>query len=595
MPLDEAVDRLLQAACPLGTEDVSVREACGRVAAEDVRAPRPVPHFPRAAMDGYVCHDADLAGASPERPVRLLITGRANTGDPPGAGPGPGEAWAITTGAPLPRRGDRVVPLEAARVSGGYLTVEHPGGAKRHIAEPGEDVRPGAILVERGTTVTPAVAAALAASGLPTVQVFRRPRVALVATGTELVEADDEEARELPQGRVVNSNAVALLGELEAAGCVATYHGIVADDAGSLMRAFGTLAAGYDVVLTTGGVSVGRSDLVHRTWLDLGASRLVGRIDLKPGGPFFAGRLGEAWAVGLSGTPVACLAAFHLLVRPLLRRISGARHAVRPHRPGILVHPFPRATDRMRALWARVVQGPGPLPWVELLVGAGHGTLASMLSADALVLVPPGTAPLPEGSRVTTLFLGMPEDRDRLEVGPARAGPLVVGVVGESGSGKTTVIAELLGRLRARGVRAAAVKHAAHGFQLDRPGSDSTRMAEAGAAVVVLAGPDELALRIPGAPPEVERAVQIALAAAGAADAACEVVLVEGFRHPGRPVIQVGPPKTPLAETCVWATLPRVGDVPPPVLAPELDRLAEALCRRLGRAASEQEERERSR
>lgn len=550
-------------------------EACGRVAAQDVQAHRAIPHFRRAAMDGYVCHDADVADASPSRPVRLRVTGVVRTGDVPGPGPAPGEAWAITTGAPLPRRGDRVVPLESGRLDKGDLIVDRSPGPKRHVAEPGEDVPEGTVLVTRGTVVTAAAAAALAAAGIPTLRVFRRPRVALVATGTELVEV--HEARwPLPAGRTINSNAVALQGELVQAGCHVDYRGIVADDREVLRRVFESLAPHYDVVLTTGGVSVGRSDLVHRAWLDLGASRVLGRVDLKPGGPFFAGRLGPLWGVGLSGTPVACLAAFHLLVRPLLRRLGGARYAVRPQCPALLRTPLPHATDRMRALWARVVErGNGP-PEVEILTLSVPGTMVGVLQADAVALVPPGSPPLPVGSQVTVLLLRAPEDREGLEVRPPRPGPLALAVVGESGSGKTTVVAGLALRLAREGIRVATVKHAAHGFVLDRPGSDSDRMAYAGAGAVVLAGPEETAIRLPGAAVDPDRAVRLALETAAAAGAPLpEVVIVEGFSCSTLPRIRVGPPKAPAdALIPAWAVLPRVGEVSPDELECELDRAA---------------------
>src|SRR5207245_10672553 len=171
----------------------------------------------------------------------------------------------------------------------------------------------------------PAGAGARAATAAVTLRGHRRPRVALVATGDELVDAT-EGAVPLPPGRVFNSNAVTLSGLLRGIGCDVEYHGIVPDAPDGMRSAFASLWEQYDVVLSTGGVSIGRHDAVHRTWLDLGAQRIVGRVDLKPGGPFFAGRLGHSWVVGLSGTPAACLAAFHLMARPLLMRRAGRRH-----------------------------------------------------------------------------------------------------------------------------------------------------------------------------------------------------------------------------------------------------------------------------
>ena len=547
---------MLAATAPLPAETVPLREAHGRVAAEDVRAPAPVPHFARPAMDGYVCHDADVRDASPGGPAILRITGAVRMGEAPGDGPGRGEAWTITTGAPMPGRGDRVLPVETVRRAGDQLRVDRPPGEKTHVATPGETIREGAPLVAAGEVVAPAIAGALAACGIGTLRVHRRPRVALIATGDELVDVA-EEAAALPPGRVFNSNATALAGFLRAAGCEVDYRGIVRDVAEEMRAAFAALGDGHDVVLSTGGVSIGRYDVVHRTWLDLGAQRIVGRVDLKPGGPFFAGRLSGSWALGLSGTPVACLAAFHLLARPFLLRLAGRRRVVRPQANVTLAVGFTRATDRMRALWARVDAAPAGRPTAELLSGGAVGDLALLLPANALILIPPGTPPLPAGSRATALLLDRDEDRDRLTVAPAWPGPLVIGIVGESEGGKTTVIADLIRQLAEDGIRAAGVKHAAHGFDLDRAGSDSARIADAGAAVVVLAGPRETVVRIAAPVRHADGAATLAAAVAEQIwGAPPSVVLVEGFQHPCGPVIQVGPPKPGAVAGEVLATVP---------------------------------------
>ncbi len=592
MEVEEALRRLLEEAAPLPAEHVSVWEAGGRVAALDVAAPRPVPHFRRAAMDGYVCHDADLRGASSERPVLLRITGAAQMGDPPGPGPDRGEAWAIATGGPMPARGDRVLPLEDGRLDGDRLRITRPAAGKANIALPGEEIRPGTVLATAGRPVPAVAAGALAACGIGRLSVYRRPRIALVATGSELVEApgreriDREDAADgaPPAGRVINSNSITLTAALRAAGYRADYRGIIPDRPDRLRDAFAALADGHDVVLSTGGVSIGRHDAVHRTWLDLGARRVAGRLNLKPGGPFFAGKIGETWAVGLSGTPVACLAAFHLLVLPLLRRLEGRRCCVRPLRRARLTAAVPQPADRLRALWACARTEAAALPELELLTGQPEGTVASLLRANALVLLPRGTPALPPGSRVAALMLDGEEDRNELAIAPPVAGPIIVGVVGASGSGKTTVIEGALRRLCAEGVRAAAVKHAAHGFAVDRPASDSARLAQAGARIVVLAGPSETAIRIAagtcGPDLAVLLAEDIAVRLWGAPP---DLLLVEGFSHAGRPVIAVGEQKPATAAGECWAHVPAVSGMPAAELAGEIARVADVLRARLVR------------
>jgi len=571
---------------PVPSESVSVWDVSGRIAAEDVAAPGPVPHFPRSAMDGFICHEADLCDAAPEHPVHLRVTGAVQMGESPAIGPARGEAWTITTGGPIPQRGDSVVPFELTRLQDEVLRIDRPVSKKPNVSRAGEDITSGVRLVAAGDTVAPATAGALAACGLMRLRVFKRPRVAVLATGNEVEEAPAEPAVP-PPGRIFNSNSVTLVCALRAAGCAADYRGVVPDHPESLRSIFAPLASEYDLVISTGGVSVGRFDAVHRTWLDLGAERILGRVDLKPGGPFFAGRLRDACVIGLSGTPVACLAAFHLLVYPCLKRLEGRSHVVRPLRRGVLSVGFPRPTERMRALWARTARRANEPLGLEPLVGRPEGNFASLLAADALVLLPPGTPALPRGSEVTALLLDRPEEGDRLIIDPAVSAPLVIGVVGESGSGKTTVITHVAGRLAGDGFRVAAIKHAAHGLTIDRPHSDSARMAEAGADIVIVAGPDETVLRIGAGIEDPDRLVLIAMEAGTKIwGSRPDVIFVEGFRHPGRPIIQVGRTKSELDTGEAWEAIPAIGDATPAEWQGALSRLSASVRERL-RPASE--------
>ncbi len=584
MELGHALDLLLAEAVPVPAEWAPAREAAGRVAAEDVAARVPVPHFRRAAMDGYVCHDDDLRDASVERPVSLRVSGAVRMGAPPGAGPARGEAWSVTTGGPMPARGDRVLPIEAVRPQGAAIRIDHSPAGRRNIAEPGEDIRGGAPLVVAGAVITPEAAAALAASGVETIAVRRRLRVGVVATGTELEDAAPDAAALAP-GRVINSNSIALCGALAGLGCDVTYRGVVRDDPDALRSALAGAVARDDVVVSTGGVSVGRYDAVHRTWLDLGARRIVGRVDLKPGGPFFAARLDDRWVLGLSGTPVACFAAYHLLGRPAVLRLAGRRFAVRPVRLVTLTTPLHRAADRQRALWGKVREPAEGPPEISILDGSSVGNYAAILDANALALLAPGTPPLPSGSRVPALLLDQPETANALAVPRSEPAPLVIGVVGESGSGKTTVLDGVLRRLNAWGITAAAVKHAAHGFSADRPGSDSGRLWDAGPMLVAVVGPEETMLRIAGEIAGPDRAVRLVIELCRSARGAPpDCVFLEGYDHPDRPVVQVGASKPGAVARDVWVSVPAVAGLDAGELAGELERVAGVVRARLGKA-----------
>lgn len=583
--IEEAFTHLIAHAQALPAERVPVRSALGRVAAANVTAARQLPGFRRAAMDGYVCHGVDLSEVSPEQPVRLRISGEVRMGDAPRDGPTRGEVWSITTGGAMPTRGDRVVALEDARRQDDILVIDRPPDPKKHIAEADEELPVGAVIVRMGDVISPSAIGTMAGVAIPDVLTYRRPRVALISTGDELIDAQDG-APSAPAGRIVNTNAWVLKGEMETAGCLVEYRGIVRDDRQQLSAAFQEAAqSACDVVVSTGGVSVGPYDKVPRAWLDLGAKRIVGRVDLKPGGPFFAGVLGSTWGIGLSGSPAALLAAYHLLLRPLLYRIAGHQSCVRPIRSIRLGADLERRADRFRVLWTRVEDsGKG---WLEghVLTDRTLGILGGMARANGLLLLRPGTPPLPAGSRAPALLLDRPEDRQEFHVPLAHPAPLIVGVVGSSGEGKTEVIAGLLRRLQEAGVRGIAVKHAFHGFAFDQEGSDSARMFEAGAGVVLVVGPNEAAvrLRLDGRPLEREGAIEIAIAAAEHLDGAPpQVVLVEGFRHPGRLVLRVGTAKPEAQHDPVWMDLPSTSSVAPQELARALDRLAVLLVEKIG-------------
>lgn len=569
--LEEALGALLAAAEPTGVEWVSLPEAAGRVAAREVRSRRDAPGFARAAMDGYVCHDADVRGASPGNPVHLLVTGECRPGKPPAAGPDRGEAWVISTGAAMPLRGDRVLPVERVRREGAVLVVEDKPPRKLHVVRPDEELREGACVVEAGEVITPSAVAALVAGGVDEVLVHRRPRAILFCTGDELVDPPGTP----PPGKVFNTNAFALAAELSGLGWEVEYGGVLPDRPEALRAAFlRSLSGPYDAIVTTGAVSVGRYDRVPRVWLDLGAQKVVGRVDLKPGGPFFAARLKQRWVVALSGSPAACLATYHLLARPLLLRLAGRKRVVRPVLMATLRGCL-RPTDRVRVVWATLRSSDGALE-VQPLEGA---ILESLAHAEALILLPAGTPCLREGSRVPVLLLDHSEVSDHLSWLEPVPSPLVVGVVGASGSGKTSLVEGLVSRLRAAGLRVAVVKHAPHGFELDREGSDSDRAARAGAAAVAVVGDGEVAVRsFPVSEFNVDRAVELCVGTVARCGATVDVVLVEGFRHPASRTILVGPSKDPVQDR-PWCELPPWSDLPEAARQALLDGLAERLAR----------------
>ena len=416
--IQEAFDVLQEAAEPVGTEEVALGELAGRVAARELRAGDPVPDFRRAMMDGYAVRSDDVAGAAPGDPVTLRVTGGVAAGARLEGGPGPGEAWEIATGAPLPGAADGVVPYEwtREREDGGALRVEvrrslGAGAKGANVAPPGEDLEAGALVLAEGRVADARHVAALAAAGAGAAPVRRRPRAAVVSTGDELVPPGGPR----PPGQVHDSNGPWLASAVREAGCEVVHAGRAADREEKLRAELeAALAEPPDVVLTTGGVSVGPRDLVPDAWRALGLEELFHGVAIKPGKPVLAGRLPgrgpggrDVAVVALSGTPAAGAAAYAALVRPMLLRTAG-RRAVMPRPVRMRVEEgYPKEADMTRLLWCRVDGTGDPLP-ASLAPVLEHAKLAGVCRADALAVMPAGTGPWPAGEVVRGFRLDRP-------------------------------------------------------------------------------------------------------------------------------------------------------------------------------------------
>jgi molybdopterin molybdotransferase len=313
--IDEAYDRIAAHAEPLPVEEVPLAEAAGRIVAADIRGAVDLPGFDRSSMDGWAVRSEDFATP----PVTLPVRGEVAAGS---AGEVPlqaGTVVAISTGAPMPPGADAVLPLEDAEQSNGTITSSERVRAKAFVRFRGEDVRAGELLLSAGSRLTPARLSVVASGGVASATVHRRPRVAIVATGSELVPL----GRPLPPGGSYNSNGPTLAAYTLGEGAVALAPRSVADDPGSTRDVLGAALEEGDVVLVSGGVSVGGHDLVKDSLADLGVQELFWRVRIKPGKPIFCGRRGDTWVFGLPGNPVSTVAGFMIFVAPLLRRLSG--------------------------------------------------------------------------------------------------------------------------------------------------------------------------------------------------------------------------------------------------------------------------------
>ncbi len=399
----EALDRILAQArrlAPLGAERVVLAEAAGRALAAPLRARAPLPPFAAASMDGFACRAADLPGPG----GRLEVAGTVAAGHPWPGSLRRGACLRIFTGAPLPRGADAVEMQERVTVDGGRARFERAGEVGRFVRPAGSDVARGAVALPAGTRLDPGAIGLAAALGLARVAVVRRPAVAILGTGDELVPL----GRRPGAGQLVESNAHALAAAVREAGGEPRLLGIAPDRPAPLRRAIAR-ARGADLLLTIGGVSVGEADLVRAALAEAGVAIDFWRVAMRPGKPILFGRLGRTLVFGLPGNPASALFGFELLVRPAVRALAGlpgsgrvvirARlDAAQEKPPGLAVY-----------LRSGVVSRRGE-PWVVPLPTQTSGDLTSAAAVGALALLPAGRTRLPRGAWVETLLLGPVDD-----------------------------------------------------------------------------------------------------------------------------------------------------------------------------------------
>jgi molybdopterin molybdotransferase len=305
LTIDEARARVLATVTALDAAELPIADALGRVLAEDVVAAHDVPGFANSAMDGFA-----IRGGPAGRTLRIV--GESRAGAPSPVPVGDGEAVRISTGAALPDGADAILPAEAADDHGDTVSPTEDVAAGNHVRGPGEDLRAGATVLRAGATLGPAELGLAVEAGRATVRCTRLPRVAVLATGDELVAPGEP----LSPGQLHNSNAVTLGALARLAGATLVHTDAVPDDAAATRSAIGRALDGTDVLLLTGGVSVGPHDHVKPALVDLGVDEVFWRVALRPGKPLWFGTRGRRLVFGLPGNPVSAVVTFLLLARP---------------------------------------------------------------------------------------------------------------------------------------------------------------------------------------------------------------------------------------------------------------------------------------
>ncbi len=518
----EDAERLVLAALPtISSENVPLDDALARVLAHDITAESNYWPFARAAMDGIAVRAADVGRASPERPVRLHLNGAVYCGDAPAFSPPAGCAARIATGAPLPANCDAVIPSEALQWDGGDAVVVRPVAGGKHVFPAGEDARAGETILHAGTRLHGAQIGLLAALGHAAVPVTRRPRIAIMACGDELVEPGTD----LGPGKVHDSNTHALAAELRTLGAEAVRLGIASDDPQHL-ECLLERARHADAVITCGGLSVGERDFARAALRNVGVEFLFEGVPMKPGHPACFGRWEGRPVFALPGTPSACRVAFEVLVRPAVLAMIGDRQIHRPRALVRLACDLQLPPGRSRFLWARLgADGYGTI--AQPLVDQGSATIRSPSEAQALLALGPAQSMLCAGTFVQAWLL----DEAGGDVG--RRGPrAAVGIVGARNAGKTRLVERLIAACALRGVRVGLVKHHGHMERLDEHGKDTGRALQAGAAATILTGARGLIYRTP-------RAGDPSIAEALACMPDADLALVEGYASSELPKLLV--------------------------------------------------------
>jgi molybdopterin molybdotransferase len=388
--IDEAQGRVLDAVRVVAAEDVTLAEALGRVLAEDVQSPIDVPPFDSSAMDGY----AVIAGPEAD----LEIVGESRAGRPAAERVEPGTAIRISTGAAVPAGATAVVPVEATTADDGRVRVRASREGD-NVRRAGEDVKAGRLVLSAGTPLGPAELGVAASVGRGSLRCSHRPRVAILVTGDELTEP----GRPLGPGGIYSSNGSALAAQVERAGGRVVRRQTVPDQAAATREALAGVLDSADVVIVSGGVSVGPHDHVKPALAELGVRERFWGVRLRPGKPTWFGTRGDALVFGLPGNPVSAMVGFHLFVRPALAAMQGADPSA-PRSRATLDEPIPRHSKREQAVRVHLeVSDDG---WHVRTTGPqGSHMLTSMLGATALARIAPGEGEVAAGERVEVELL----------------------------------------------------------------------------------------------------------------------------------------------------------------------------------------------
>jgi molybdopterin molybdotransferase len=394
----QARDLMLGLTAPLGQENVPLSQAAGRILAQPFCAVRDVPPFARSPFDGYAFQSGDTAGTLP---VTLTILEEIPAGSVPTCTVVPGAAVKILTGAPIPPGADAVSKFEETDFTPQTVTLKRAYRPGENVALAGEDIAIGTPLAQPGQVVDAGLSGTLAAQGIGTVSVYRRPIVGVITTGSELAPS----AGPLAPGKIPDSNRYMLDAALRQYGCEPRLYQSPADDVDAIAQAVDQALTQCDALVTTGGVSVGDYDLTAKAFQHSGVELVCGDLRLKPGGKSCFGFRAGKPVLGLSGNPASSMTCFYAVALPILRKLQGLVQPCQPEFPVKLGRAFPKSSPQPRLLRGRLTVEDGALVY---LPGdkQSNGALHTLAGANALAEIPPRSGPLEAGAMVNAIYIG---------------------------------------------------------------------------------------------------------------------------------------------------------------------------------------------
>jgi molybdopterin molybdotransferase len=401
VPLEEALKEVLESVRVLEVETVSLERALGRVLAEDIRADTDKPLFDNSAMDGFAVRHEDIKGATEENPRVLKVVGEFTAGTGETLRVVSGTAVKIYTGAPIPEGADTVVPVEFTQEKNGEVLIKRELKRGANIRTRGEDLKEGEVVIPKGTQIRPYEVGMIAWVNRPFVKVFRRPRVAILSTGDELLEIGEPQER---PSQIRSSNHHMLYALVSSAGAEPHQIGIAPDDPEVLLRLLKT-CRNYDIFITTGGVSMGEKDYVQHLVREAGIRVKFHKLKIKPAKPVLFGTYGEGGLFfGLPGNPVSCAVAFDLLVYPAIRSMMGSREVFKRKVKAVLTEDFRRRDAGRREFARALVWSEGDRFFCRPHPKQQSHMMSSLVESNAYMVVPEGVSELRSGDTVEVVL-----------------------------------------------------------------------------------------------------------------------------------------------------------------------------------------------